>query len=185
MLRLAKKRKTREGLIVAFPKLYEELLETKPELLLNTDTQVFKFIPNKIWQYAQPNATLKESLNTCIKEHSHQITCLLKILLQKMADGFSIQKGALFGFGPHAENSTGTLFKISTASKDEKEKLDKTATTNLHEERSVGFLNYEISVHGRQNLEAASKKMVLNKSFDLVEKSTEKNHQTIKRNQRN
>ena len=44
---------------------------------------------------------------------------------------------------------------------------------NLGEERNVGFLNYELDIRGKQNLEAASCKMVLNKSADLISKSVE------------
>ena len=33
-----------------------------------------------------------------------------------LPEGFSIQRGALFGFGPKANESTGILLKLSTAS---------------------------------------------------------------------
>ena len=37
----------------------------------------------------------------------------------------------------------------------------------------LGFL-HELDITGKQNLEAASRKMVLNKSADLISKSVEK-----------
>ena len=40
----------------------------------------------------------------------------------------------------------------------------------MGQERSVGSINYEISNQGEKNLEAASKKLILDKSFDPVEK---------------
>lgn len=51
--------------------------------------------------------------------------------------------------------------------------LDEVQIHNLGEEHSAGFLNYKLDIRGRQNLEAASHKMVLNKSFDLINQSTE------------
>jgi len=43
-------------------------------------------------------------------------------------------------------------------------------TYNLGEERSVGLINYELDIRGKSNLESTSQKLVLNKSFDLLEK---------------
>jgi hypothetical protein len=42
---------------------------------------------------------------------------------------------------------------------------------NLNEERSVGFINYEISIRGKQNLESASQKMIINKGIDIALKA--------------
>ena len=49
--------------------------------------------------------------------------------------------------------------------------MNKAALHNLGEERSVGHINYELSIRGKDNLEASSRKLVLNKSFKLLEKS--------------
>ena len=49
-------------------------------------------------------------------------------------------------------------------------KLDKVPVHNLSEERSVGFVNYELHIRGRHNLECVSKKMILNKSSDMLQK---------------
>ena len=50
---------------------------------------------------------------------------------------------ALFGFGPKAHQNTGTILKISTVTDEVKwRKLNRAAWMN--EERSVGFVNYEI-----------------------------------------
>ena len=40
----------------------------------------------------------------------------------------------------------------------------------MGEERSVGGINNELKIRGKRNLESASRKLVLNKSFDLIEK---------------
>ena len=46
------------------------------------------------------------------------------VLLPMLAKGFLIQNSTLFGFGPEANESTGTLLKISAASATVKEKLN-------------------------------------------------------------
>ena len=40
---------------------------------------------------------------------------------------------------------------------------------NLAEERNVGLTNYELDIRGKKNLESVSKKIVLNRSIDLIE----------------
>jgi len=49
-----------------------------------------------------------------------------------------------------------------------KKKLNKASIHNRNEERSVGFINYEFSIRGKQNLESASRKMLINKSIDIA-----------------
>ena len=78
--------------------------------------------------------------------------------------GLAVQKGALFGFGSTADNDTGSLLKISTASDEVMEKLDKDPIHNLAEERSVGLVNYCIQIRGKNNLGTVSCNVVLNKS---------------------
>lgn len=99
----------------------------------------------------------------------YQVTQLLHIILPRLAEGFSDQRGAIFGFGPNAEEDTGTILKIEGISQAKRMKLMKAPIHNLNEERSVGFINYEISIRGKQYLEAASRKMIINKSSDLLD----------------
>ena len=75
-----------------------------------------------------------------------------------LAEGLSIQHGALFGSGPKAKESAGTLLKLSTASDAAKEKLNQAPIHNLNEERSVGFITREFNIRGPDQLEPASKK---------------------------
>ena len=91
-------------------------------------------------------------------------------MFPRQADGIEIQRGKIFGFGPNADEPTAT-FKISTATDEEMEKLNLTATHNLGEDWSVGNINYELGNRGKANLKASSRKLLLNKSFDLLEKS--------------
>ena len=99
----------------------------------------------------------------------YQVTQLLHIILPRLAQGFSDQRGPIFGFGPNAEEDTGTILKIEGISQAKRMKLMNAPIHNLNEERSVGFINYEISIRGKQYLEAASRKMIINKSSDLLD----------------
>ena len=74
-----------------------------------------------------------------------------------LAEGFSIQRGAWFGFGLKANESTGTLLKFYAANAAVKEKLKQAPTHNLNEERSVGFITHEVNIRGPDQLEPASK----------------------------
>ena len=65
-----------------------------------------------------------------------EVKNLLFIMFLRLADGIEIQCGKIFGFGPNADEPTAT-FKISTATDEEMEKLNLTATHNLGDERSV------------------------------------------------
>ena len=53
----------------------------------------------------------------------------------------------------------------------DEEELNVLSTVQVHklgEEHNVGLFNYEISIRGKKNFEAASRKLVLNKSDDLI-----------------
>ena len=75
-----------------------------------------------------------------------------------LAEGLSIQHGALFGSGPKAKESARTLLKLSTASDAAKEKLNQAPIHNLNEERSGGFITHEFNIRDPDQLEPASKK---------------------------
>ena len=47
------------------------------------------------------------------------------------ADGFSVQRGKIFGFGPNSEDDTKNVLKISSVNGPNKRKLDKAPVTNL------------------------------------------------------
>ena len=96
---------------------------------------------------------------------------MLKIILPRTAEGFSEQRGAIFGFGPKATEDTGMVLKMTTVEELKRRKLSKAPVHNLNEERSVGVINYEISIRGKQFLETASRKMLINKSKDILDKT--------------
>ena len=108
--------------------------------------------------------------------HNSEITRLMKLMTLKIADGFDVQRGAVFGFGTHADDDTGSLVKVANATEKEMEELNKTTVHNLAEERSVGSINDELKIRGKRNLESVSRKLVLNKSFHLLEKKPAKDY---------
>ena len=55
---------------------------------------------------------------------------------------------------PKAINNTGTISKIEGVSQAKKRKLVNAPIPKLNEEISVGFINYKISICGKQYLEA-------------------------------
>ena len=142
------------------------------ELLLQTEKRVAGFVDDYRFKLVLPKECLLESVQTCASQYEKEILRLLGIILPRFAEGFSAQRGALFGFGPKALDDTGTPLKISSVTDDAKRrKLNKAPHHNLNEERSVGIINYEVNIRGKQNLESASRKMVMNKSMDLLEKA--------------
>ena len=49
-------------------------------------------------------------------KYKKKVANILNVLCPMLAEDFSIQHGALFGFGPKANESTGTLLKLSAES---------------------------------------------------------------------
>ena len=53
----------------------------------------------------------------------NQVTQLLQITLPCLAEGFSDQRRAIFGFGPKADNDTSTILKVEVVSQAKGENL--------------------------------------------------------------
>ena len=156
---------------VAFPTLYPELLDVKPECLLNTKNQVFHFVSKEMFEISKPKDNMLQSLDQCVELYSKEVISILRIILPMFANGFSVQRGKIFGFGPNSEDDTKNFFKISLVSGAKKQKLDKAPVTNLVEERSVGYV---------KELESASKKMTI-KKFDLIAQSFDDDSTAMKK----
>ena len=93
-----------------------------------------------------------------------QVLDLLQIILPKLASAFEKQKGDIFEFGEKVRPSTSALSTMDS------EKLDNAPIHNLGAERSVGFINYELSRRGSKQLGAASSSQVKHRALDLLEK---------------
>jgi hypothetical protein len=152
------------------------------EKLLHTEERVATFIDDQRFRSALPKECLRDSLSDCASQYEKEVLQLLQITLPRLAEGFSQQRRALFGFGPKANEETGTLLKVSSVvDAVKRRKLSKASVHNLNEERSVGFINYEIHKRGKQCWESASKKMIINKSMDLLEKVEPKQIRKLRR----
>lgn len=172
---------THSKLMKIFQEVYHDLVNTTATNYLQTkefaSTFAANFLESKdaaskqlFLQSCFPKDCIKDSIDACIFQYRDYIEQLISLFIKNFAEGFSQQKGAIFGFGPDAEKDTGDLLKISAVTDTEMNKLDKVPVHNLSEERSVGFVNYELHIRGRQNLECVSKKMILNKSSDMLQK---------------
>ena len=164
-----------DTLISAFPTIYNDLSKPISDELLQTEKRVVNFVDDKRFKSSLPKECLRECVKNSALQYKKEVINLMEIILPRLAEGFSEQRGAIFGFGPHAEEDTGTLLKISSITDETKRrKLNNTAVHNLNEERSVGFINYEVQIRGKQCLESASKMMVINKSSDLLQNADPK-----------
>lgn len=168
-------------LVTAFPKLYEELKDLQAIDLCSTSIQVMKFVSPEIFKSCIPDKAICKAIDESIQMYSDQIVPLMKLIVSKIADGFDVQRGAIFGFGTHANDDTGSVFNVSKATEDEMKELDKTSVHNLSEERSVGSVNNELRIRGKRNLESVSRKLVLNKSFDLIEKKSPEEYRRFRK----
>ena len=160
-----------DTLINIFPKVYQSLKDTDTELLLQTQNLVVSFIDTDEFTKALPNEELRKSVEDCIQVYRKEITHLLKLFLPRLANGFSDQRGALFGFGPHQDEDTGKLLKISEFIKDDANRLkcNKAQVHNLNEERSVGFINYELATGAKTTLKLHPKKWLLTRILKFLE----------------
>ena len=59
--------------------------------------------------------------------------------------------------------------KISTADEAKRRKLNQAPIHNLHEERSVGWVNHELTIRGKQHLESVSRKLIINKGIAILD----------------
>ena len=63
-------------------------------------------------------------------------------MIPKICDGFALQKGATFGFGPTADDDTGKVTKICNIDEDELAAVNQTDVHNIRSQRKVGEINY-------------------------------------------
>ena len=93
---------TYSTLMVSFKRLYKDLTEIPAKNFLTTD-QVAYFVTKDIYKKSKPDECFLQFLEEFIKAFSSEFEKLIAIALTKLARGFNIQKGVIFGFGPSAE----------------------------------------------------------------------------------
>eukprot|EP00111_Clytia_hemisphaerica_P014148 TCONS_00041682-protein len=159
------------ALLSSFSQLYKDLTETDASLFLSLE-RVCSFASEDIFQSSFPKKQFcLHSLEETITKYPKEIERFVRIALEKFADGFHHQKGAIFGFGKDADQKTN-VFKVSKATTDQLAKLDAHVDVhNIGEERNVGSFNYACTARvGSRNLESASRKVVMKSSADVLKR---------------
>ena len=155
----------------AFPKLRQNLPNTEISKYLQFESVVCDFFSQDRFKKLLPKSFLLESLTGCISQYKKQVQHFLSICITRLAESFELQQGAIFGFGKFADDETNKVPKISTLKSSKRLKLNQALVHNLNEERSVGWVNHEINIRGKKHLELVSRKMVINKSVNLLHKT--------------
>lgn len=134
-------------LLISMDTSYNTLLQTfptiHPELKYIKGAAIFNFVENDIFKKSLSNKCM-------VKSDMHEYKKVVKILnalLPMLAEGFSIQHGALFDFESKANDSTGTFLNLYAASAAVK-KTKQAPIYNLNEERTVGFITHEVNIRG-------------------------------------
>ena len=94
-----------------FPLLYSDCINIDSDKLLQDDQKVVTFVDTEKFEISLPK--VRESVNMCAVAYKREVKKLLGIIFHRLAEGFSEQCGALFGFGPKADEDTKTLLKVS------------------------------------------------------------------------
>ncbi|CAH1252996.1 Hypp1057 [Branchiostoma lanceolatum] len=144
--------------------LAELLMVVNPTTLLQTEEPAFKFISKERFQQTKYDNEICSAIVQVATTYQSEVTRLLRMFLPKLATGFQKQKGDIFGFGEHDAAAQYSVTQM------DKEKLEKAPIHNLDAERSVGFVNYELSRRGAKQLKVASAAQVKAKSSDLIER---------------
>ena len=153
-----------EHLITTMRQLYEDLRTTDVKELLDITRPAFKFVDaDRFARCSKWDKQVLRSIESSIQQHGTKVCSVLSLILPELAQGFFIQRGDVFGFGPFDPNSTKLVTKHDLGL------LNQAPINNLDSERAVGSINYELSQRGATQLKAASDSLVKNKSYDLIE----------------
>ena len=154
-----------EELIEMSKELYEDLQTTPTSEILNLDKLAFRFANKRreMDEVVNWEAALISSVKEAVDHYQEKVTTLLSLLLPKLADGFFVQRGNIFGFGNYDPASPMLVTSKNM------EQLNQAPINNMSSERAVGSINHELGVRGRKEINAASSAFLKGKSYDLVE----------------
>ena len=127
-----------DALSNAFPKLHQNLPDTKISKYLQFESVVCDFVSLDRFKKSLPKPCLLESLTGCISQFKKEVQHFLSICIPRLAEGFELQRGVIFGFRKFADNETNKVLKISTLESSKRRKLNQAPVHNLNEETSVG-----------------------------------------------
>ena len=91
------------------------------------------------------------SVESSIEQHGTKVCSVLSLILPELAQGFFVQRGDVFGFGPFDPNSTKLVTQHDLGI------LNQAPINNLDSERAVGSNNYELSRRGATQVTAVSR----------------------------
>lgn len=153
-----------ENLIITMRQLYEDLKTTPTEDLLDISRPAFKFVDSERFRRCMTwDKQVLKSVEAAIDQHRAKVISVLSLILPELAQGFFVQRGDVFGFGPFDLDSEKLVTRHDMT------KLNQVPINNLDSERAVGSINHELSLRGATQLQAASDSLVKNRSFDLIE----------------
>ena len=153
---------TYSKLIPSFQHLYHDLLETEPCKLLNLNKAAFIFVSDSQFTHSRYALEICRSIEAICEEYKPQVLKILKVILPALAEAFQRQKGEIFGFDSYNENS----HSLSTM---DQNKPEGAPVLNLDAERSIGFINYELSRRGSKQLSTASSTKVKCAASDQID----------------
>ena len=90
---------TWEKLVSAFPTLYNDLLFTKPEALLDLSAPAFNFVSVERFQECLFPPELLLPTKQVIIQYKEDVCKVIGLLLPMLADGWKNQRGDMFEFG--------------------------------------------------------------------------------------
>ena len=158
---------TWEDLVKAFPSLYNDLISTKPELMLDLTTPAFSFISKDRFNQCLYPPSLLEPTIIVIEQYRGDICSTLQLLLPMLAAGWKRQRGEMFEFGSNSDsNNQQSPMVIKNL---DQEKLMKAPVHNLDSERAVGSVNYGLKVRGAKQIKSVSTALVKAKASELME----------------
>ena len=156
---------TWEKLVSAFPTLYNDLLFTKPEALLDLSAPAFNFVSVERFQECLFPPELLLPTKQVIIQYKEDVCKVIGLLLPMLADGWKNQRGDMFEFGEVSSKKDDAMV-ISNMDQD---KLSRAPVHNLDSERAVGAVNYGLKVRGAKQIKAVSSSLVKAKASDLME----------------
>ena len=96
--------------------MYDVLTNADIDAFLQADEQLNDFIDNEAFQKFSQMRNWGLVKNS-IRIYKQEILYLMKLLLPHLAKGFSDHRRDMFGFGPHKDEDTGKLLKVSEYAK--------------------------------------------------------------------
>ena len=153
-----------QQLIPAMQTLYSDLQNTTGESLFDITKPAFKFISNERFKEScKWPKEIMSAVSSFVLENRQRVKDVLDLVLPRLADGFFLQRGNVFGFGDFDRNSNQLLTVEECGT------LNQAPINNIDSERDVGSVNYELKLRGAKQLATCSRSHVKAKLGDLLE----------------